>query len=225
LGENIDMNDDERIKKAIEGALTHDIRINLLQSDLEITCDGGEVTLSGTISSIAGKRLARRLAEQVPGVRKVSDLLETPVTQAMGDKEITQHVRHSFIQERNIEEEHIDIQTDQRSHVLLRGTVRSLVQLRLCEVLSWWVPGVRNVHNLLVVNPHEEDNDEELKDNLLTILEKDPLVDPKHFQLLVGNRTVTLRGRASSRTERDAAEKDCWYTPGVADVDNQLEVG
>jgi osmotically-inducible protein OsmY len=219
------MNDDERIKKTLEGALTHDLRINLPQSDLNIDCQGGNVTLSGSVSSIAGKRLARRLAEQIPGVKKVSDLLEVAVVQQMGDKEITQHVRHAFLQERNIEEENIDILTDQQGHVLLRGTVHSLIQFRLCEVLSWWVPGVRNVHNLLVINPDEEDNDEELKDNLLTILEKDPMVDPKHFQVQVRNRTVTLRGQANSDMERDAAEMDCWYIPGVLDVENRLEVG
>jgi osmotically-inducible protein OsmY len=219
------MNEDERIKKAIEGALTHDIRINLPQSALDIACEQGYVTLSGTVSSIAGKRLARRLAEQTAGPGKVNDLLDVAIVQSMGDKEISQHIRRSFIQERNIEEDHIDIETDLQGRVILRGDVHSLVQRRLCEVLSWWVPGVRNVRNLLVINPNEEDNDEEFKDNLLVILEKDPMVDPKHFQLLVRNGVVSLRGRANSAMERDAAENDCWYTPGVVDVDNQLEVG
>ncbi len=218
------MNTDERIRKAIEGALTHDVRINLPQSDLDIICEDGGVTLSGTVSSIAGKRLARRLAEQVPGVRQVEDLLDVAIVQSMGDREITQHILHSFIQERNIEVDHIDIHTDLEGRVILRGNVHSLVQRRLCEVLSWWVPGVRNVRNLLVVHPHEKDSDEELQDNLLVILEKDPMVDPKHFQLTVRSGIVTLRGRANSSVERGAAENDCWYTPGVLDVDNQLTV-
>lgn len=216
------MNENERLKKAVEGALTHDARINLPQSDVRIACDTGTVALSGTISSIAGKRLAGRLAGQVPGVRKVDDQLDVAVTRTMGDKEITQHIRHALLQERNIEEDQIDIQTDPEGRVTLRGQVHSLIQYRLCEALSWWVPGARNVTNLLVVNPPEEDNDEELKDNLLVILEKDPLVDPKHFQLVVRDKKVTLRGQANSPVERDAAENSCWFTPGVVDVDNQL---
>lgn len=218
------MNDNERLKKAVEGALTHDVRINLPQSDVRIACDTGTVTLSGTISSIAGKRLSGRLAGQVAGVKRVDDQLDVAVAHAMGDKEITQHIRHALLQERNIEEDQIDIQTDLDGHVILRGKVHSLIQYRLCEVLCWWVPGVRNVRNLLVINPPEEDNDAELKDNLMVILEKDPLVDPKHFQLVIREGKVILRGQANSPVEREAAENDCWFTPGVIDVDNQLTI-
>lgn len=218
------MNDDERIRKAVEGALTHDVRINLPQSDIGITCENGTVTLSGTVSSIAGKRLAGRLAARVLGVRKVEERLDVAQVQSMGDKEICRHIRDSIIQERNIEVDKIVIHSDPEGHVLLRGTVHSLVEFRLCEVLCWWVPGVRNVRNLLVIHPPEEDNDEELKDNLHIILEKDAMVDPKHFQLTVHSGVVTLRGRANSVIERDAAENDCWYTPGVVDVENELTV-
>jgi osmotically-inducible protein OsmY len=218
------MNDDERIRKLVEGALTHDVRINLPRSDLRITCKEGTVTLAGTIDTIAGKRLAKQLADQVPGVRQSYDLMDVAIAHEMGHKEITQHIRHAFIQERNIEEEHIDIETDIDGHVILRGHVHSLAQYRLCEVLSWWVPGVRNVRNLIVIVPREMDSDEELKDNLLVILEKDPLVDPKHFQIRVLNGAVTLRGRANSDIEKAAAENDCWFTPGVIGVDNGLSV-
>ena len=104
----------------------------------------------------------------------------------------------------------------------MRGVVHSLIQRRLCEVLCWWVPGVTEVRNLLVVNPAEEDSDEELRDNLIIVLEKDVLVNPKKFRVEVRGGRVTLRGQVDSETERDAAEKDCWYTPGVEDVDNRL---
>jgi len=143
----------------------------------------------------------------------------------MGDLEIAEHVRKAFIQERNIEEGHIEIETDPDGAVILRGAVHSLIQKRLCEVLCWWIPGVTDVRNLLVVDPPEQDNDEEMKDNLITIMEKDVLVHPEKFRLDVRDRTVTLRGRVDTLTERDAAEKDCWYTPGVFDVVNELTVG
>ena len=56
-------------------------------------------------------------------------------------------------------------------------------------------------------------------------MEKDFLVDPKKFRIEVRQGIVTLRGQVSSEIEKDAAEKDCWYTPGVVDVVNQLQVG
>ncbi len=92
-------------------------------------------------------------------------------------------------------------------------------------MLCWWIPGVTSVDNRIEVQPPESDNDEELKDNLITILEKDSLVDPRKFQVRVQGGCVTLSGRAGSDTERDAAERDCWYTPGVREVTNDLETG
>jgi osmotically-inducible protein OsmY len=206
----------------VHGTLTRDSRIRLNQSDITISEDSGYVTLSGTVPSVAAKRLALGQAQTVSGVKSVTDDLRVAPAQVMGDLEIADHVRHSLLQERNIEQENIDIQTDADGGVILRGHVHSLIQKRLCEVLCWWVPGVTAVTNLIVIEPKEEDNDEELKDNLITIMEKDVLVNPKKFRLEVRQGRVTLRGQVDSPTERSAAENDCWFTPGVVDVVNDL---
>jgi len=219
------MNAEREIIRQIEGALTRDLRVNLPASDIAITCEGGHVTLSGTVESVAAKRLTPRLAAQIQGVKTVDDQLRVIPPNPMGDLEIAEHVRHALIQERNIEEQNITIETDPDGGVILRGHVRSLAQIRLSEVLCWWIPGVTNVRNLLVVNPPEQDNDEELKDNLITIMEKDVLVNPKKFRLEVQKGVVTLRGHVDSPIEKSAAGKDCWYTPGVIDVVNDLTVG
>jgi osmotically-inducible protein OsmY len=209
-------------RQHILGVLTRDTRINLPRSSISIIEDKGHVTLSGSVPSVAAKRLAVRLAGTVDGVETVHDDLRVDVANAMGDKEISQHVLHALIQERNIDENAIDIRTDPDGLVTLGGQVHSLMLKRLCEVLCWWVPGVTAVSNEIVIDPPEEDNDEELRDNLLVIMDKDVLVDPAKFQVKVDQGHVLLRGRVDSSLEKDAAEKDCWYTPGVVDVDNQL---
>ncbi len=79
--------------------------------------------------------------------------------------------------------------------------------------------------NRIAIEPPDQDSDEELRDNLLVILEKDVLVDPSKFQVQVDKGQVRLLGRVDSPLEKDAAEKDCWYTPGVIDVENRLEIG
>lgn len=219
------MNAEREIIRQIEGALTRDLRINLPASAIAIACEGGYVTLSGTVDAVAAKRLAPRLAAQIQGVKTVDDHLRVTPPNPMGDLEIAEHIRHALIQERNIEEQNIDIETDADGGVILRGHVHALIQKRLCEVLCWWIPGVTSIQNLLVIEPPEEDNDEELKDNLITIMEKDVLVNPKKFRLDVRQGVVTLRGHVDSPIEKSAAEKDCWYTPGVVDVINELTVG
>jgi len=219
------MNAEQEIIRQIEGSLTRDPRVNLPANHLAIHSEGGYVVMEGTVDSVAAKRLAPRLAAQVRGVKSVDDRLRVAPPHPMGDLEIAEHIRHALIQERNIEEQNIEIETDPDGAVVLRGHVHALIQQRLCEVLCWWVPGVTIVRNLLVVNPPEQDNDEELKDNLITIMEKDVLVNPKKFRIDVRQGVVTLRGRVDSPIEKSAACKDCWYTPGVVDVVDELTVG
>jgi len=219
------MNAEREIIQQIQGALTRDLRVNRPVNDIAIHCEGGYVTLSGTVDSVAARRLAPRLAAKTQGVKTVDDQLRVAPPNPMGDLEIAEHIRHALIQERNIEEQNIAIETDTDGGVILRGHVHSLVQKRLCEVFCWWIPGVSSVQNLLVVDPPEQDNDEELKDNLITIMEKDVLVNPKKFRIEVRQGLVTLRGHVDSPIEKSAAEKDCWYTPGVVDVVNDLTVG
>jgi osmotically-inducible protein OsmY len=219
------MNTERMIIRKIEGTLVRDLHLDPAGSDLSVACDGGRVVLDGTVETVAAKRLAVRKASQTPGVTSVDDHLRVAPPSTMGDLEIAEHVRHAFLQERNIEEEHIEIEVDADGGVTLRGHVHSLVQRRLCEVLCWWVPAVTDVRNLLTVEPPEADSDEELRDNLVTILEKDVLVNPKKFRLEVRDGVVTLRGRVDSPIERSAAENDCWFTPGVVGVSNGLTVG
>ena len=212
-------------RQQIHSLLTRDTRINLPQSSITITEDAGTVTLGGSVPTVAAKRLAARLAATVSGVESVRDELRVAVVETMGDKEIGRHILNALIQERNIDENAIAMRTDADGGVTLGGRVHSLMAKRLCEVLCWWVPGVSAVTNNIVIDPPEEDNDEELRDNLLVIMGKDVLVDPSKFQLQVHRGEVLLQGRVDSPLEKSAAEKDCWYTPGVFDVDNRLHIG
>jgi osmotically-inducible protein OsmY len=215
---------DLKIIQQATGHFTHDLRINLTQSELAIGCAEGLVTLRGTVPSVAAKRLAARLAATVPGVRGVQDELRVASSMPMGDQQIANHIQRSFMQERNFEREQITLEVNNGGAVTLRGQVHAQVYRRLAEVLCWWVPGVTGVDNQLEVSPPEQDSDEELKDNLLVIFGKDMLVDPTRFQLEVTSGVVTLRGAVTSAVTKEAAEKDCWYTPGVVDVVNELNV-
>ncbi len=216
---------DQQTIQQVRAALTRDGRILAQRSDINVLAGDGHITLEGTAGSVAAKRLAHRLAGEAAGGEPIDDRLRVAVADHLGDLEIAQHVRRAFLQERNIEEQQIDIEVDAAGGVTLHGHVHSLAQYRLCEVLCWWGRGVTAVDNRLRVEPPEQDNDEELRDNLLVILEKDVLVNPSKFRLEVRDGIVTLRGRVDSPLEKDAAEKDCWYTPGVQDVINLLEVG
>ena len=76
--------------------------------------------------------------------------------------------------------------------VLLDDHVPSLAQKRLAGVLAWWVPGSRDVINGMAVEPHEEDNDEELLDAVRLVLEKDPFVNADQIRVSAKQSVITL---------------------------------
>jgi osmotically-inducible protein OsmY len=108
--------------------------------------------------------------------------------------------------------------------VLLDDHVPSLAQKRLAGVLAWWVPGSRDVINGMAVEPHEEDNDEELLDAVRLILEKDPFVNADQIRVSAKNSVITLEGLVINDVQRRMAENDAWYVFGVDKVINLLQM-
>jgi osmotically-inducible protein OsmY len=106
--------------------------------------------------------------------------------------------------------------------VTLQGHVGSHSHRRLASLVSWWVPGSRNVVNGLIVEPPEEDNDGELADGVDLALEKDSLLRGDLIQVQVNDGVVTLGGSVRTEQERIIAEHDAWYVEGVQEVMNRI---
>jgi osmotically-inducible protein OsmY len=108
--------------------------------------------------------------------------------------------------------------------VTMNGQVGSLSHKRLAGVLAWWVPGSRDVVNGLEVVPPMKDNDEEIRDAIRLVLEKDPFVNASQIRVTCRDCVVTLDGVVTKPKERDMAEADAWYLFGVDRVVNRIEV-
>lgn len=118
----------------------------------------------------------------------------------------------------------IDIEV-RHGMVTLEGEVSSLAQRRLAGVLSWWVPGSRNVINNVAVQPPEDDSDEVIADAVRLALDKDAMVHSAGIRVGARHAVVILDGVVPVATDRAAAERDAWYVFGVLDVVNRLKVG
>ncbi len=66
--------EDQLIADSIIAALERDLRVDA--STIDVRVDGGNVTLSGTVSSLAAFRSAQTTAETTPGVLAVDNDLE-----------------------------------------------------------------------------------------------------------------------------------------------------
>ena len=210
---------------------------------ITVDFDAGLLTLEGKVKDIAAKKLALELAAVIPLVTGIIDRLKVAAAEPMTDKIICEHVRDALIQESALNDCAISLRVPEgkevvreppvvstgaieiaveNGDVLLEGQVPSLAHKRLGGVLTWWVPGTQNVLNCLIVEPPEEDNDDELTDAVRLVLEKDPFLNADQIQLLSHNGQITLDGVVDSHAEMEFAVHDAWYVFGVDKVVNKL---
>lgn len=233
----------DEVVGCILAALEREPRVKLHDHPVEVTFADGIVTLSGEVEGIVAKKLALEIAAAHAPVAGVVDRLRVEPSGRREDGAIRDQVLNALIGEpafdaysvrmlvkrelqsvrsldvnRALELEVVD------GVVILNGIAESLSHKRLAGVLSWWVPGGRDVVNGIEVLPPMEDNDDEVADALRLVLEKDPLVNASQVRLRCRDGVVTLDGAVSSENSRMAAEADAWYLFGVNRVVNQLTV-
>ena len=240
------MNETEKVLGKVRAALESEARIHFRDRPVTLSFADGDLIMEGEVVSVAAKRLALRQAAAIPEVLDIIDRLHVAPAQAMGDKEIREHVRNKLLQEggfrnctiretikgevltvREAEREtegDITVTVDEEGVVTLTGTVPGMAQKRLAGVLAWWVPGSRDVINGLGVEPPEPDRSGELSDTVRLVLEKDPFVNAGQIRIGVKDNVVRLTGLVPTESERDMAEKDAWYVFGVDDVENRIEI-
>ncbi|HET7674887.1 MAG TPA: BON domain-containing protein [Gammaproteobacteria bacterium] len=226
--------EDQHAIKAIKAALTHDTSVNLRISPIAVRAEGGMIRLEGEVENIAVKRNALRIARQAVASAAVLDNLYVRTNRPRGDDELKLAVLETLKREPAFAELHFAsgeaappagiAASAAAGRVTLTGTVPSLSHRRLAEVLAWWTPGTRDVHNRLHVQPAEHDHDGEITDAIRLVLDKEPALDDEEVHVETEHGAVTLRGRVGSDTLRAIAAADCWYVPGVHSVDNRLEV-
>ena len=109
--------------------------------------------------------------------------------------------------------------------VRLSGAVSSHEERQAAEEAAWTTEGVVDVINELVLSPSRKRSDQEIAADVRSALDKDAqLSNAGHIRVRSTGATVRLDGTVESISEREAAEKDAWYTAGVVYVENMLTV-
>lgn len=235
----------DEILTRVNAALEREPRINLHRFPIKLDFSDGGLTLTGEVENIIAKRLAFRLAHAA-GVDSVHDDLRIVPQVPRSDREIARDFGESLLGEADLRNCGIRDETPPQGTTLhaaedpdrsgdlcftvsdgaitLEGHMISLSHRRLAELLAWWTPGSRQVHNRLHVTPPEEDGAEELRDAVVLALELDPRVPATQVAVGTSDHEVILGGLVTREDERLRAELDAWYIPGVHDVINRIEV-
>ena len=122
--------------------------------EIKVSVQDDVVTLTGEVDSAIEKRHARHMAQEVEGVKQVTDNLRIKNFVERPDDELAEEVRHALLRDAFVDKGAIEVYAS-RGEVRLDGTVPTYHTKKAAEDVAWWTPGVTNVENLLLVT--EED--------------------------------------------------------------------
>lgn len=117
-------------------------------SGIKATVRKGQVTLTGTVDFQYQKDAANRAVRYVKGVRWVNNDIEVDSHVAQGV--VRSKIVSALHRNADLEASRIHVATTDHD-VWLSGTARSFAERRQAEVAAWSAPGVRAVHNNIVV--------------------------------------------------------------------------
>jgi osmotically-inducible protein OsmY len=213
----------EKIKKEVVDQLYWDTRVDA--SDIEVQVDGGEVTLTGEVSSYSDKQAATTTTWAINGVTVVDNQLsvEYPSTiELPADNEVKSNIQSVLLWNTEVDSSEIDVEV--ADHIAtLEGTVDTYWEkIRAAELAD--VTGVFDVVNKLAVVPTEDFVDEDVATDVTDALERNLHVNVDNVTVKVKDGKVTLTGKVSSWTAYRSAEDSAFYTLGVKNVDNRLTI-
>jgi len=140
---------DSEILQGVQDALMQD-RI-LSQCDLRVSVKDGIVRLGGKVPTLVRKRLAGGLAWWIPGVLDVQNEIEVSPPEEDSDEQISEACMALLDKDPFVAAEGIFVWT-QGGVVKLSGVVRGESERQAAESDAWYIWGVRDVINDLIVS-------------------------------------------------------------------------
>ena len=183
----------------------------------------GVVSLTGVVKSYAEKVAAERAAKRVRGVHAVvNDIdVKVPMSHERNDADIADAVVRALEWNVLVPHEAIEARVSD-GWVRLEGAVDWNYHRAAAEEAVQQLAGVKGVTNLITVKPHVTIHD--VRERIEAALQRNAELEAHRIKVEAQDGKVILRGRVQSWGERAAAEAAAWAAPGVAAVDDELQV-
>lgn len=209
---------DLKLRDAVLEQLEWDPAVDV--SGIGVAAREGAVTLTGYITTYAGKLAAERAAKLVRGVRAVANDLQVKLIAGRTDADIAADAAAML-------RLHNDLPagtqaTVHHGHLRLTGTVPWYYLYLEAEQAVHHIRGVRNIINdIRIVTPQ---SGRDLHKRIAQALHRNASLDARRITVTVSDHVARLTGTVTSWPQRQTAERAAYDAPGVTMVDNQIIV-
>ena len=189
---------------------------------IDVSTMDGIVTLSGSVNNILALDKAMKIAQSVRGVKSVINEIEVK-GKALPDSQVKNNVESRLFNDPVTKEYNVNINVED-GVVTLTGEVDSWKKKRITEQVAKTARGVKGVKNRLSVQFAQERPDDEIRKEIIRMMELDVVVNHNLVDVIVEDGRVTLSGSVGSAAEKHEAISIA-YVAGVESVNaEELEV-
>lgn len=215
------MSADVELQRKVMDALAWEPKVDA--AEIGVSVASGIVSLNGAVRSFPEKWAAERAAQRVKGVKAVTDeiVVRLPGSIQSTDADIAGAALNALKWSATVPDDRIKVLVAD-GWITLEGTVEFHYQRTEAESAVRNLIGVKGVSNQITVKP--EVSAANVKTKIEEAIERAAELDAKKIVVETHGNQVVLRGKVKSWTEKEEAEYAAWAAPGVANVQNRIEV-
>ena len=208
----------ETINRWVVDALREDPRVRF--SNIVVASENGNVTLSGSVFSLAERQFAGLIALKIQGVRRVSNQLTIDTPDRL-DSDLVTDIRRKILNSSSMRVGNLTVVSNS-GNVMVGGDVRSLPQREQVTLLVSEVQGVRAIQNDIQIVLATTRSDQEISDDVEGAMRRDVYLNTLPIEIFVANGTVVLSGTVGNAYQRERASQEARRVANVVAVKNEI---
>jgi osmotically-inducible protein OsmY len=215
------MSQDSQLQKAVLEELSWEPSVNA--AHIGVAAKDGVVTLTGRVESFAEKRAAEAATHRVKGVKAVAEEIEVQLSFGIkrSDGEIAAAAIERLAWDVSVPHDAVKAKVE-KGWLTLMGEVDWYYQKNAAEQDVRRLFGVVGVTNQITIKPRV--NTSNIMSDIILALHRSWLFDPNKIRVSAQGGKVWLTGTVHSPHDRQAAARIAWGTPGVTDVENDIDI-
>lgn len=219
------MKTDQELQHDVMEEIQWDPRLKNIATQIGVTAKDGIITLWGEVDTYRKKIAAEQAAQRVSGVKVVAVdiVVNLQGKSSTTDIEIARAVEEALKWNSSINEDTIEVKVD-NGWVYLDGTTEWEFQRKIVEGTVHELAGVRGVTNRIAVTSKLNVDPADVKEKIAAAFHRSATIDSSAVKVEVLGSKVKLHGKVRTWIERQQAEEAVWSSPGVVEVDNNIEV-